>query len=241
MGSSQRHPLNDEAPVPRLEQAMSGVAAAIADPSRVAILCALMDGRAWTATELSTVADIAPSTASGHLSRLMQHGLIVCLSQGRHRYYRLAGHEIAGLLENLMGVSMSPRRVPEPGTPVHLRQARTCYDHLAGELAVKMYAFMLAQQWLTPEGDALTVEGRQHFAALGVPLALKPRRKVCCPCLDWSERRYHLGGEAGAALLTRFVEQGWFVRTPGYREILVTPAGRTALHRYFGIDTVYPD
>ncbi|EPO1791590.1 ArsR/SmtB family transcription factor [Cronobacter turicensis] len=237
MGSPGRHSLTDADTAPGLEQAMSGIAAAMADPSRVTMLCALMDGRAWTATELSAVADIAPSTASAHLARLLGHGLVVCLSQGRHRYYRLAGHDIAGLLETLMGVSMSPRRQPATRTPGHLRHARTCYDHLAGELAVQLYAFMLEEKWLTPDGDALTPFGRERFAALGVPLSPKPRRKACCPCLDWSERRYHLGGDAGAALLTLFVQQGWLLRTPGYREVTVTAAGRAALHRVFAIDS----
>ncbi|ELY3545497.1 helix-turn-helix transcriptional regulator [Cronobacter turicensis] len=237
MGSPGRHSLTDADTAPGLEQAMSGIAAAMADPSRVTMLCALMDGRAWTATELSAVADIAPSTASAHLSRLLGHGLVVCLSQGRHRYYRLAGHDIAGLLETLMGVSMSPRRQPATRTPVHLRHARTCYDHLAGELAVQLYAFMLEEKWLTPDGDALTPFGRERFAALDVPLSPKPRRKACCPCLDWSERRYHLGGDAGAALLTLFLQEGWLLRTPGYREVTVTAAGRAALRRIFGIDS----
>ncbi len=237
MGSPQRNPVTEKAQASGLEQAMSNVAAAMSDPSRVAMLCALMDGRAWTATELSAVAEIAASTASGHLSRLLNHGLIVCLSQGRHRYYRLAGHDIAGLLENLMGVSMSPRRMPATGTPRHLRHARTCYDHLAGELAVRIYAFMLEKNWLAPTGEALTAEGRERFAALGVPLNPKPKRKACCPCLDWSERRYHLGGDAGAALLTLFLQRGWLERIPGYREVTVTAAGREALQRLFSIES----
>ncbi|EOC0125313.1 ArsR/SmtB family transcription factor [Cronobacter sakazakii] len=236
MGNPGRHPLTDADTAPELGQAMSGVAAAMADPSRVAMLCALMDGRAWTATELSAVADIAPSTASAHLARLLSHGLVVCLSQGRHRYYRLAGREIAGLLETLMGVSMNPQRQPVSSTPGHLRQARTCYDHLAGELAVQLYAFMLEEKWLTPDGNALTELGRERFTALGVPLNPKPRRKACCPCLDWSERRYHLGGDAGAALLTLFLQEGWLLRTPGYREVTVTAAGRAALRRVFAVN-----
>jgi len=138
-----------------LQRAMSSVAAALADPSRVSMLCALMDGRAWTATELSMVADIAPSTASGHLTRLLNGGLLLCLTQGRHRYYRLAGPDIAGLLENLMGVAMQPRLSPRVRTPVHLRYARTCYDHLAGELAVGIYAFMLSHSWINEEGETL--------------------------------------------------------------------------------------
>lgn len=219
-----------------LEKAMSAVASAISDPSRVSILCALMDGRAWTATELSSVAGIAPSTTSGHLTRLLNNGLILCLSQGRHRYYSLAGHEIAGLLENLMGISMRPHRRPAPRTPQHLRYARTCYDHLAGEVAVKMYTFMQEEKWLTADGTALTSLGKTHFQALGVTLDPRPRRKACCPCLDWSERRFHLGGDAGSALLTLFEQKGWIARTPGYREVSFTDSGRRALHRLFRLD-----
>ncbi len=134
-----------------------------------------------------------------------------------------------------MGVSMSPRRQPATSTPGHLRHARTCYDHLAGELAVQLYAFMLEEKWLSPDGEALTERGCERFTALGVPLNPKPRRKACCPCLDWSERRYHLGGDAGAALLTLFLQEGWLLRMPGYREVTITAAGRAALHRVFAI------
>jgi len=146
-----------------LEHAMSTVASAISGPSRVSILCALMDGLAWAATELSIVAGIAPSTTSGHLTRLLNNGLIRCLSQGRHRYYSLGGHEIAGLLENLMGISMRPSRTPAPSTPTHLRYARTCYDHLAGEVAVKIDTFMQNEKWLTADGIALTPLCITHF------------------------------------------------------------------------------
>lgn len=227
---------NDAEPESSLEQAMSSVASAISDPSRVSILCALMDGRAWTATELSVVAGIAPSTTSAHLARLLNNGLIRCLSQGRHRYFSLAGHEIAGLLENLMGISMRHGRAPAPRTPKHLCYARTCYDHLAGEVAVKIYAFMQDAKWLTADGMALTASGKMHFQALGVPLDPHPRRKACCPCLDWSERRFHLGGDAGSALLTLLLQKGWAERTPGYREVRFTDDGRRALHRLFSLD-----
>jgi len=226
----------DEHPDGGLEQAMSAVAAALADPSRVSMLCALMDGRAWTATELSVVADIAPSTASGHLTKLLGSGLIRCLSQGRHRYYSLANREIAGLIENLMGVSMRAQPAHASSTPVRLRHARTCYDHLAGEVAVGIYAFMVEAQWLTTDGDTLTPEGREQLLGLGVKLNPRPRRKACCPCLDWSERRYHLGGDAGAALLALFLEKRWLSQAPGYRELTVTERGRTALQQLFHID-----
>ncbi|WES70219.1 winged helix-turn-helix domain-containing protein [Superficieibacter sp. HKU1] len=220
---------------PPLEAAMSAVASAIADPSRISILCALMDGRAWTATELSVIADVAPPTASGHLAKLLSNGLIVCLSQGRHRYYRLTGHEIAGLLENLMDISAISRSSPACSTPVHLRYARTCYDHLAGEIAVSLYEFMQQGNWLEEDGNALTPIGLTRFHDLGVTFTPGSRRKPCCPCLDWSERRFHLGGEAGAALLRLLVDKEWLRRTPGYRELTVTAKGEAALQKWFSI------
>lgn len=216
-----------------LETSMAMVASALSDPSRVSILCALMDGRAWTATELSIVAGIAASTTSGHLNRLLSNALIICLTQGRHRYYSLAGHHIAGLLENLMGVSMRTHKTHASSTPVYLRYARTCYDHLAGELAVSIYEFMLREKWLEADGSELTSAGKMHFERIGVLLNSRTRRKPCCPCLDWSERRFHLGGNAGSALLTLFLQKEWITRTPGYREVNVTDSGRVAMYRLF--------
>ncbi|ECI0839619.1 ArsR/SmtB family transcription factor [Salmonella enterica] len=216
-----------------LETSMAMVASALSDPSRVSILCALMDGRAWTATELSVVADIAASTTSGHLNRLLSNGLVICLTQGRHRYYSLAGHHIAGLLENLMGVSMHTQKSRTSSTPVNLRYARTCYDHLAGELAVSIYEFMLREKWLEADGSELTLVGKMHFERMGVLLNSHTRRKLCCPCMDWSERRFHLGGNAGSALLTFFLQKEWITRTPGYREVNVTDSGKVAMYRLF--------
>ncbi|MEX8624145.1 ArsR/SmtB family transcription factor [Salmonella enterica] len=221
-----------------LETSMAMVASAISDPSRVSILCALMDGRAWTATELSAVAGIAASTASGHLSQLLRNGLVICLKQGRHRYYSLAGRHIAGLLENLMGVSMHIHTASAPSTPVYLRYARTCYDHLAGELAVNIYEFMLREKWLEADGTGLMPAGKDHFDKLGVVLNLRPRRKPCCPCLDWSERRFHLGGDAGSALMTLFLQKEWITRTPGYREVNVTDSGRIMMGRLFDLNFI---
>lgn len=225
----------DREPDDALETAMAMVASALSDPSRVSILCALMDGRAWTATELSAVAGVSASTTSGHLSRLLGNGLVICLTQGRHRYYSLAGQHIAGLLENLMGVSMRAHQAPAPSTPVSLRYARTCYDHLAGELAVRIYEFMLREKWLEPDGMGLTSAGKHQFAQLGAVLSARPRRKPASPCLDWSERRFHLGGDAGSALMSLFLEKEWITRTPGYREVKVTRSGKLALLRLFEI------
>ncbi|MFO6296806.1 ArsR/SmtB family transcription factor [Rahnella selenatireducens] len=220
----------------QLELSLSTVASAIADPSRVSMLCALMDGRAWTATELGSVANIAASTASAHLSKLLNSELITCLSQGRHRYYRLAGSDVAHLLETLMGISMKSMKSPVPKTPVHLRVARTCYDHLAGKVAVSVYEFMSDEGWLEPDGNSLTAAGKLCFENLGAVLNPNTRRKSSCACLDWSERRYHLGGDAGAAFLAAFERKGWLIRTPGYREVTFTEEGKRALLRIFQID-----
>ncbi|MBZ0057753.1 MULTISPECIES: helix-turn-helix transcriptional regulator [unclassified Leclercia] len=217
-----------------LELAVAAVAAAMADPSRVKMLCALMDGRAWTATELSAVADVAPSTASGHLARLVDGRLITCLSQGRHRYYRLAGHDVAELVEQMMGLSWGRITPPETTAPESMRLARTCYDHLAGTVAVQIYDFMQAGGWLTADGSALTVKGREAFLAMGIVLKANPRRKACSACLDWSERRFHLGGEAGAALLIHLETKGWIRRVEGFREVTVTASGRRAIDKHFG-------
>jgi len=160
---------------------------------------------------------------------------VVCLAQGRHRYYRLAGAHIAALLENLMGVSMQAHKTLLPSTPVNLRYARTCYDHLAGELAVNIYEFMLREKWLAADGLALTSAGKAQLERLGAVLNTRPRRKPCCPCLDWSERRFHLGGDAGSSLMALFEQKGWITRAPGYREVQVTDSGRAALSRLFNL------
>lgn len=218
-----------------LEQSMSNLAAAIADPSRVSILCALMDGRAWTATELSAVANIAPSTASAHLAKLLQNRLVSCLSQGRHRYYRLSGQDIAALLETLMGVSMQSEPKLNTRTPVHLRKARTCYDHLAGEVAVGIYDFMVEQEWLLTDRDLLSPIGIKKFQELGINFIPQTRRKCACGCLDWSERRYHPGGNAGALLLAAFEQKQWISRISGYREVVFTNSGKKAFDYFFNL------
>ncbi|EAA8666939.1 winged helix-turn-helix transcriptional regulator [Salmonella enterica] len=218
-----------------LEQSMSDIATAIADPSRVSILCALMDGRAWTATELSAVAEIAPSTASAHLAKLLQNQLVSCLSQGRHRYYRLSGPDIAALLETLMGVSIKTESKLNTRTPVRLRKARTCYDHLAGEVAVEIYDFMVDHEWLLTERESLSSIGIKKFQELGINCIPQTRRKCACGCLDWSERRYHLGGSAGAVLLETFEQKKWISRVSGYRDVVFTNSGKKALNDFFDL------
>lgn len=236
MNSAKIDPLTEENEL--LEHAISHVATAIAAPSRVSILCALMDGKAWTATELSTIANIAPSTASAHLAKLLNSQLITCLSQGRHRYYRLAGSNIAALIENLMGISMKTQYQLPITTPIHLRKARTCYDHLAGEIAVNIYQFMLSNGWLLIEENTLSTIGIDCFKQLGIQLPTKTTRKIACECLDWSERSMHLGGVAGSELLKIFEQNGWINRIKGYREVSFTLAGKKALKYYFDIDII---
>ena len=119
--------------------------------------------------------------------------------------------------------------------PFNLRYARTCYDHLAGELAVNIYEFMLREKWLAADGLALTSAGKTQLERLGAVFNARPRRKPCCPCLDWSERRFHLGGDAGSSLMTLFLQKGWITRAPGYREVQVTDSGRAALSRLFNL------
>lgn len=225
-------PANTIADDESLTEAITALAAAMADASRMKMLCALMDGRAWTATELSTVAEVSASTASAHLNRLVTSQLLVCLAQGRHRYYRLASADVAGLLENMMVMAGKHAMPLTTRTPVNLRTARTCYDHLAGEVAVGLYDFLLREAWITPDGEALTATGEAQFARLGVILPAG-RRRVCCACLDWSERRFHPGGAVGAALLRHGQLNGWFVVTPGFRQVTIAPKGKQALRQHF--------
>jgi hypothetical protein len=159
--------------------------------------------------------------------------LIACLAQGRHRYYRLAGHDVAVLVEQMMGLSWNRITPPETTAPKAMRDARTCYDHLAGAVAVQIYDDMQAEGWLEEDGSALTLYGREQFLQLGISLSAHSRRKACCACLDWSERRFHLGGEAGAALLIHLESKGWIQRVVGFREVVVTASGRSAVKKHF--------
>lgn len=215
------------------ESAIAAVGAAMSDASRVKILCALMDGRAWTATELSIAAEISASTTSSHLSKLVASQLITVIAQGKHRYFRLAGKEVAELIEAMMGITSNSFTSAKVSTPLHLRKARTCYDHLAGEVAVKIYDFLFQEQWITADGGMITPVGVEHFRLMGIDAQPKSSRKVCCACLDWSERRSHLGGYIGAALLTHYESKGWLTKHVGYREVTINPKCYHAFKTYF--------
>ncbi|EFE93732.1 ArsR/SmtB family transcription factor [Serratia odorifera] len=220
-----------------IEDRLAALSAAIADRTRARMLCLLMDGRAYTATELSVAVEVAASTASSHLARLQQQQLIVCVKQGRYRYFRLAGNAVATTLESLMALAGVERPRVKSSTPNSLQFARTCYDHMAGEVAVKLHNRLFELQWLHGDSDyQLSETGRTALHQLGVNCAPTPsRRRFACGCLDWSERREHLGGALGAALLATFEQRGWLRKRLDGRELQLTTAGKKALMAHFGL------
>jgi DNA-binding transcriptional ArsR family regulator len=231
---------------------LASAAALIGDPTRTAILVTLIDGRALTAGELAEAAGVAAPTASGHLGRLLEGGLLAMERQGRHRYYRLASAEIATTLEGMMSLAgaldaaVRPRPVRTGPRDQALRRARLCYDHLAGEVAVAIADAMAARGQLdfAQDGGALTEDGITLLATLGVDSIMPPRGRratFCRPCLDWSERRPHIGGAVGRALYAVFEQNGWMRRAAAGRAVLVTPRGATELHRHFGLHTAGDD
>ncbi|AMB79268.1 MULTISPECIES: ArsR/SmtB family transcription factor [Pseudomonas] len=217
---------------------LAAVAGAIADPSRAIMLCALLDGRARTATELAALADIAASTASGHFARLREQGLVQMHVQGRHRYYRLNSPQVARALEALLSITDRAATVFRPSTPSALKQARTCYDHCAGEIAVKVHDAMLAEGWIQIQGQDydLTEKGAQLLARLGIEVdyLVQQRRRLAYPCMDWSERTPHMGGALGAALLELMLKRDWVSRHLDSRALTLTARGATALAKTFG-------
>jgi DNA-binding transcriptional ArsR family regulator len=217
------------------------VAALVGDPGRANMLVALLDGRALTAGELARAAGVSAPTASGHLARLTQGGLLSAASQGRHRYFRLASPQVARMLEGLMVVAAPPPsgRRATPRVPPALRDARTCYDHLAGRLGVALADALVARGAvvLTDEAGEVTDSGRALLQVFGVAVdePRRTRRLYCRPCLDWTERRPHLAGVLGAALLDRALDLGWIARRPAARAVDVTIKGRRGFADMFGI------
>lgn len=215
------------------------VAALIGDAARAEVLAALMAGQALTATELAGVAGVTKQTISAHLAKLVDAGLVAVAQQGRHRYFRLAGRDVAALLEALMGVAFRTGAVrvrPGPREPA-LRKARVCYDHLAGDLGVMAFDALLAQRVLRVAAGELqlTRQGSAWFHTHGIDVAAAAgqRRALCRQCLDWSERRHHLGGALGTALLQRVYAQGWARRAPDSRVVQFTPVGERAFRQLF--------
>lgn len=227
------------------DAAVSRIAAAIGEPARVRMLYCLMDGHARTSTELAVVADVSPSTASAHLNRLKTDRLVNVLVQGKHRFYRLSGPDVAGALEALSVLAGESRKTFVPTAPSRLREARTCYDHMAGTLGVSFHDRFKAMEWLsavsTNGGDneyELTADGTKGFEALGIDLAATRslRRRFACACLDWSERRPHVGGALGAALLKIALKKKWVVQDLDSRALSVTRIGRREILTRFGLN-----
>jgi DNA-binding transcriptional ArsR family regulator len=219
------------------------VAALVGDPARASMLVALMDGRALTAKELAFAAGVSPQTASGHLAKLADGCLLACIRQGRHRYYRVASPLVARMLESITLVSAieaPPRHRPPSPRDEALRLARTCYDHLAGRLGVAIADALVARGaiLLSDDGGEVTAEGAAFLVdRLALDLARIPRRRTFCrPCLDWSERRWHLAGALGAALAERCFALGWVDRIRDSRAVAITPRGQIALRELFRID-----
>ena len=219
------------------------VAALVGDPARSNMLTALMTGRALTASELAHQAGITPQTASSHLAKLEAGGLIEPEKQGRHRYYRLTGPDVAGVLEGLAGLAARAghMRVRTGPKDPALRRARICYDHLAGDLGVQMLDSMKKQRLVRASKQAieLTHEGRRFMAdalQIDTDALAHPRRPVCKACLDWSERRHHLAGMLGAAMMARFTELKWAARdeAPGSRVVNFTRNGEKRFAELFG-------
>jgi DNA-binding transcriptional ArsR family regulator len=216
------------------------VAALIGDQARAEILTVLMADRALTATELANHAGVTRATASTHLARLVDAKLISMVKQGRHRYFRLADRDVARLLESLMGVAFrtgAVRLASSPREPA-LRKARMCYDHLAGELAVWAFERMVAKRVfiIEPQTFALTKPGADWFESRGISPETFPgqRRVLCRPCLDWGERRHHLAGALGAALMQRCFALRWAKRSANSRVVAFTPHGEREFRRMIG-------
>ena len=220
------------------------IAHLLADPARATMLWALIDGTMRPAGELAYAANISAQSASAHLAKLVEGGFLAAEAQGRHRYFRIASPEVADAMESFASLSAavrprSPRSVlPLGSVPVQFLHARTCYDHLAGETAVKVLEAMLKARWLAADGRdfAVTRLGENKLAALDVDLAgaRSSRRVFARACVDLTQRRPHLGGALGAALLDLYVAKTWIQRSRRSRAVSITPRGQEAFRRLFG-------
>jgi DNA-binding transcriptional ArsR family regulator len=221
--------------------AVSKIAAAIGEPARARMLYCLLDGHARTSTELGIVAEVSASTASAHLARLKEERLVNVVAQGKHRYYRLDGENVSAALEALMVVAGRTTASFIPTTPSRLRHARACYDHVAGSLGVSLHDRFNELRWLVRGSDStvydLTPAGTNALATLGIDAAAlrSLRRRFAYACIDWSERRPHIGGALGAALLSCALKRNWLIKDLDSRALRVTRAGQREFHRRFGV------
>lgn len=218
---------------------IASIARLIGDRARATILMGLMSGRALTATELARAAQVTKQTASSHLSKLVDARLVAVENVGRHRYFRIASHDVGAVIENLVGLAHRLGAVQIDSGPVDpaMRRARVCYDHLAGEFGVLVFDSLRQQGHLRADGKALalTGKGQEFVEQLGVDVAALERRRraLCLSCLDWSVRRPHLAGALGAALLDRFFALRWAARAKGTRVVTFSAVGERALRARF--------
>jgi DNA-binding transcriptional ArsR family regulator len=223
---------------------IAAIAALVGEPARAAMLLELMDGRALTARELARAGNVTPQTASQHLSRLVEAGLMQMEQHGRHRFHRLASAEVAKVLEGIMQLAAgqpAPRAVTPGPRDDALRRARMCYDHIAGRLGLAIAETLQADGAIVFQEDGGTVMPEAAGVLSRWRLALPPpapraARVYCRPCLDWSERKPHIAGRLGALLCSHCLEQGWLQRRPGHRALAITPEGESALRELLGPD-----
>jgi len=227
---------------PQTDLVIARIAAAIGEPARVRMLYCLLDGHARTATELAVVADVTPSTASAHLNRLQKERLIKVFVQGKHRYYSLEGSDVASALEGLSVIAGGSSDKFLPNTPSQLRDARTCYDHMAGTLGVQLHNCLKKLGWLSTDskrGDeyGLTSKGTKGLEILGIDLESirMQRRRFAYACLDWSERQPHIGGALGAAILKIALKRKWVVQQFDSRALNITNLGKREMSIRFGL------
>lgn len=220
----------------------SSIAGLIADPARARMLWMLIDGTTRPAGELAYGANVSAQSASNHLAKLVEGGLLTASAQGRHRYFRISNAEVASVIEGLASLSAARPRSPRPPlptakTPIEFLHARTCYGHLAGDTAVKILEAMLGSGWLAREGQSfsLTENGRRNLVALDVDVSVAPgsRRAFAQACVDLTQRRPHLSGVLGDALLDAFVRKKWVLRHHRSRVVTITPAGSEGLRQSF--------
>ena len=227
---------------------VSRIASVIGEPARTAMLLQLMDGRAMTANELARAAGISPATGSRHLALLVEARLLQVTAVGRHRYHRIGLPQVARLIESIMQVAGAAapagkglRAGPKDAS---LRQARTCYDHVAGRLGVAIAARLADDDAVVIEAESgwVTEHAAGSLGRLGVVMvdllepAIPARRMLCRPCIDWSERRVHLAGRLGAAIRDQCMGHGWLLRKPGSRALEITPRGQVALRNWMGLE-----
>ena len=216
------------------------IAALVGDPARAMMMSALLDGRALTASELAVAARVTPQTASTHLAKLTEAGLLSVARDGRHRHFRLASPTVCDMIDGIVAVALAkrPRHRPLTRQARALSAARICYDHLAGRLSVDLTDSFVAREYIVlhGEGAVITTAGTRFLTEFGVELpAGRSTRRLCRLCLDWTERRPHIAGALGAAITGRYFDLGWMERMNRSHAVVVTPAGRRGFRKIFGV------